>query len=364
MARPDDAIVLDVAGREIRVTSPGKQVFPGHVKADVARYYATVARLMLEHLQDRPTALERWPDGVLDGASGFYHKHMLRGAPSYADSAEVRFPSGREGRMLCPTEPAIIVWAAQMNTITFHPWPSTAPHTAFPDQLRLDFDPSPGTGFAEAARAALLARDLFVGWGWPAGCKTSGGRGVHVFVPIEPRWDFIDVRHAAIAIGRELERREPSLVTTSWWKEGRGARVFVDFNQAAQDRTIASAFSIRARPEATVSMPVTWAQIATVDPGEFTMTTVASLVADGLRDPWAGILLRPERRADLSVALSLWERDVAEGLPEMPYPPEFPKMPGEPPRVQPSRARRRSADRASPGTDRSRKRQGSDPGAT
>lgn len=355
--------MLEVGGREVRISSPGRQVFPGLVKEDIARYYAAVADVMIEHLRDRPTALERWPDGVLEGSEGFYHKHLIRGMPSYAAAAEVHFPSGRPGAMLRPTEPAVIVWAAQMSTITFHPWPCTAPQTDRPDELRLDFDPSPGTGFADAARAADLARELLAGWGWPVGCKTSGGRGVHVFVPIEPRWGFVEVRHAAIAIGRELERREPSLVTTSWWKEGRGARVFVDFNQAAQDRTIASAYSIRARPQATVSMPVTWSQLPTVDPGEFTVRTVPQLIADGRGDPWDGLVIRPERRADLADALRLWDRDVAEGLPELPYPPDFPKMPGEPPRVQPSRAARQSAPRASPGTGRSRRSPGSDPDA-
>lgn len=354
VARSDDAIVLVVGGREVRISSPGKPVFPGLVKADIARYYAAVADVMIEHLRDRPTALERWPDGVQDGRAGFYQKHLPRGVPSYVESATVRFPSGRPGSMLRPTEPAVIVWAAQMNTITFHPWPCTAPEADRPDQLRLDFDPSPGTGFADAVRAAELARELLTGWDWPVGCKTSGGRGVHVFVPIEPRWGFIEVRHAAIAIGRELERREPSLVTTSWWKEGRGARVFVDFNQAAQDRTIACAYSIRARPQATVSMPVTWSQLAAVAPGDFTVRTVPQLLADGGVDPWDGLVIRPNRHADLAEALALWERDVAEGLPELPYPPEFPKMPGEPPRVQPSRATRESAPRSSPGTGRTR----------
>jgi DNA ligase D len=337
----DEALVLDVFGRQVRVTSPGKRAFPGLCKGDVIDYYAGVADRMIEHLRDRPTALQRWPDGVFEGSESFYQKHLPRGVPEYVESTTVTFPSGRRGSMLRPTEPAVIVWAAQMNAITFHPWPSTAPATDRPDQLRLDFDPSPGTGFAQAVRAADLARELAEEWDWPIGCKTSGGRGVHAFVPIEPQWTFIEVRHAAIAIARELQRRAPDLVTTSWWKEERGARVFVDFNQAAQDRTIASAYSIRANPDATVSMPVTWEELRACQPGDFTAASVPGVLARR-PDPWIGLVVQPIRRAGLQTALDRWQQDVEAGLPEMPYPPDFPKMPGEPVRVQPSRAARRS----------------------
>ena len=314
-------------------------MFPGITKGEVAAYYTAVCELMIEHLRDRPTALERWPDGVFEGRESFYQKHLPKGVPAYVDSTTVVFPSGRRGTMLSPREPAAIVWAAQMNTITFHPWPSTAPATDLPDQLRLDFDPSPGTGFPEAVRVAQLARELLDSWGWPSGCKTSGGRGVHVYVPIEPKWTFIEVRHAAIAIARELERRAPTLVTTSWWKEGRGERVFVDFNQAAQDRTIASAYSVRANRLATVSMPVPWDQLDDCSPGDFTVLSVPDLLSNRPVDAWAGAVIRPKYRADLRLALDQWERDVSNGLPELPYPPDFPKMPGEPLRVQPSRRR-------------------------
>lgn len=326
---------MEVSGQQVRITSPDKPVFPGLTKADVIDYYVVVADRMIKHLEGRPTALERWPDGVFEGRQSFYQKHVPKNVPAFVHSEVIRFPSGRPGTMIAPREPAAIVWAAQMNTVTFHPWPCSAPALDRPDQLRLDFDPSPGTGFGDAVRVAVMARALLSEWRWPAFCKTSGGRGVHVYVPIEPEWSFVDVRHAAIAIGRELERAAPTLVTTSWWKEDRGARVFVDFNQAAQDRTVASAYSIRANAAATVSMPVTWDELSACEPADFTVHTVPDLCRTGV-DPWLGMAGESVR---LDEALDRWNRDVALGLPELPYPPDFPKMPGEPTRVQPSRAR-------------------------
>ncbi len=326
-----------VDGQTIRVTSPDKPFFPGVSKGDVALYYLSVGDRMIEHLRNRPTVLERWPDGVVDGGESFYQKHMPKSVPSFVQGCEIRFPSGRTGHLIMPTSPAVIVWAAQMSTVTFHPWPSAEPTTDLPDQLRLDFDPAPGTGFADAVRAAGIAREVLDLWSWPSYVKTSGGRGVHVYVPIIPRYSFVEVRHAAIAIGREIERRDPELVTMSWWKEERGPRVFIDYNQNAQDRTMASAFSVRANVHATVSMPIDWPELATCSPLDFTIATVGAIVASGSwMDPWSGMA---ERAVDLSPALEAWNRDFSKGLPELPYPPDFPKMPGEPPRVQPSRMR-------------------------
>jgi DNA ligase D len=327
--------VVEVAGHQVRITSPEKPFFPGLTKSDVIDYYCDVADRMIKHLHARPTALERWPDGVFEGRQSFYQKHRPKAVPSFVNSEVIRFPSGRPGTMIAPMNPAAIVWAAQMNTVTFHPWPCSAPVMDRPDQLRLDFDPSPGTGFSDAVRVAAMARELLREWDWPAFCKTSGGRGVHVYVPIEPQWSFVEVRHAAIAIGRELERLDPTLITTSWWKEDRGPRVFVDFNQAAQDRTMASAYSIRANAAATVSMPVTWDELDSCEPGDFTVRTVPDLCRTR-PDPWSGMAGQSVR---LDEALERWNRDVTMGLPELPYPPDFPKMPGEPTRVQPSRAR-------------------------
>jgi DNA ligase D-like protein (predicted polymerase) len=269
------------------------------------------------------------------GEDGFYSKRLPRGAPDWVDSVEIRFPSGRPARLVCPTTPAVAVWAAQMGTITFHPWPVSEADVDRPDQLRLDFDPAGATTFGDAVAAALAARELLAEFGWRSFPKTSGGRGVHVFVPIAPRWGFIDVRHAVIGIGRELERRHPDLITTSWWKEERGDRVFIDFNQAARDRTMASAYSIRANARATVSMPVTWETLPDVEPSQFTVRTVPEFL--GEPDPWADIATGEP--ADLSPALDLWEADCEAGRTELPYPPDYPKMPGEPPRVQPSRRR-------------------------
>ena len=336
------ALNVEVGGRSVRVSSPERIVFPhvGLTKGDVAQYYATVGERLNAALAERPTTLERWPKGVLPGMTlgedGFYSKRVPRGAPEWAGSARITFPSGRTADEVCPPpgETAFGVWAAQMGTITFHPWPVRLGDLDRPDQLRLDFDPQPGTDFADAVAVALAARALMAEFGWTAYAKTSGGRGVHVFVSIAQIWDFVQVRHAVIGIARELERRQPDRVTTSWWKEERGARVFVDFNQAARDRTMASAYSIRARPGATVSTPVAWDELPHVDPEDFTVRTVPARL--DLPDPWAEI---DQAAHDLTPALDLWQADLDAGLTDLPYPPDYPKMPGEPPRVQPSRRR-------------------------
>ncbi len=342
MAQP--ALDIEVGGRSVRVSSPDRVVFRdvGATKGDVARYYAAVGERLLAAIGERPTTLERWPKGVGQGMTlgddGFYSKRLPKGAPSWVESVEITFPSGRTALEVCPTELAVAVWAAQMGTITFHPWPVMRGHVDHPDQLRLDFDPSPGTHFEDAVTGALMARDLCAELGWRSFAKTSGGRGVHVFVPLAPRWDFVEVRHAVIALARELERRRGDLLTTAWWKEERGARVFVDFNQAARDRTMASAYSLRARPEATVSMPVAWEDLANVHPGDFTIATVPGLLA--LPDPWRGMTAEG---FDLAPALEMWRLDEEAGLGDLPYPPDYPKMPGEPLRVQPSRRARPEA---------------------
>ncbi len=344
-----EPVELEVGGRTVRVTNPQKPYFPaaGLTKLDVVAYYATVASTMVGVLRERPTALERWPSGVLEGITltqrdgtkgqAFYQKRVPQGAPDYVETARITFPSGRTADEVCPTEPAVVAWAANLGTITFHPWPVRRADVDHPDELRLDFDPQPGAGFSDAAAVALEAKALFDELGWVAWPKTSGGRGVHVYVRIEPRWDFVDVRHAAIAFGRELERRMPGRVTTNWWKEERpDGSVFVDFNQNARDRTIASAWSVRARPHAPVSTPLEWGEVADADPLELTVRTVPDrLAAHG--DPHAAI---DSVAHDLSVLLEWFARDRADrGLGDLPYPPDYPKMPGEPMRVQPSRAR-------------------------
>lgn len=310
-------------------------MFPGVSKRDVLDYYLAVAPRLLDQIGHRPTALERWSDGVLPGNEHFFNKHLPARAPDYVNGARVEFPSGRPGVLFCPSSPAEIAWAVQMSTVTFHAWPVTAPDTDHPDQLRIDIDPSPANSFDEVVVVARACRALMTDWGLPSHVKTSGGRGVHVFVPILPVHSFVDVRHAAIAVGREIERALPELVTMSWWKEERGDRIFIDYNQNAQDRLMASAYSLRPRPEATVSLPIAWADLPSVQPEDFTIRTVPGLVAS-TSDPWVGAAAAA---VSLAPALAAWQRDVDAGLAELPYPPDFPKMPGEPPRVQPSRRR-------------------------
>jgi len=333
------ALELDIAGHTVRVSSPDKVYFPqrGFTKRDVVEYYVAVGDGIFRALRDRPTTLQRFPEG-LDGEA-FYQKRIpTRGAPPWLQSASIAFPSGRKADEVCPVDLAHVVWAAQMGTIVFHPWPVRRDDTDNPDELRIDLDPQPGTTFSQAAEAAAelkVVLDELGFLGWP---KTSGGRGIHVYVRIRPQWSFIDSRRAVIALARELERRRPDLVTTKWWKEERGEKIFVDFNQMARDRTIACAYSLRANPRATVSTPVTWDELGDVQPDDFDLRTVPERFAR-TGDPHAAI---DDTAHDLTPLLEWAARDAANGEGDMPYPPEYPKMPGEPMRVQPSRAKRAS----------------------
>ncbi len=348
-----DATKIDAGGRELRVSSPDRIIFPATertpaiTKLGVVEYYVAVTDGIMRALNRRPTTLERWPKGVQEGmvlstrekggGDAFFQKRIPKGAPDYIETARITFPSGRTADEVCPTEIAVVGWAAQMNTITFHPWPVRADDVDHPDELRLDFDPQPGTDFADAVTAAGAARALLEELGLAGYPKTSGGRGVHIYVRIEPRWTFTDVRHAAIAFGRELERRLPDRVTTKWWKEERGERIFIDYNQNARDRTIASAYSVRPKPGAPVSAPLTWDELPSVNPEDFTVATMPARFAD-VGDRHASI---DDVAHSLQPLLDLYERDESEGLGDMPYPPDYPKMPGEPKRVQPSRDRDR-----------------------
>lgn len=330
-------------GTAVRLTSPDRPLWSDAsgviTKADLVGYYVAVADDLLTAVRHRPTTLQRFPDGVfLDGErrDSFYNKHLPKSVPDFVEHVRVTFPSGRTAEQVCPSNAATLVWAANLGTVTFHPWPVTRADVDRPDELRIDLDPQEGRGFADAVEAALTLAGMLRALGAEPFVKTSGGRGLHVFVAIEPRWEFLDVRHAAIALGRALERALPDLVTTAWWKEERGSRVFVDYNQMARDRTMASAWSVRARPGAPVSMPVTWSSLAEVDPEAFTLRTVPGIRQEA-GNPWAAL---GSSRFDISPLLDLWREDVEErGLGEMPFPPDYPKMPGEPPRVQPSRAR-------------------------
>lgn len=333
-----DALLLKVAGpsgpREVRITSPDRVLWPGGItKADLARYVIQVGGPFITANGGRPVSLERYPKGV--GGESFFSKNPPRGAPPYTRAVTVTYPSGRWHPQLVLDEPAAAVWAVQMNTLVFHPWASRAENPDMPDQLRLDLDPQPGTGIAEAAAVALTLRDVLSEAGLTAFVKTSGSRGLHIYAPIAPVHEFLAVRHAVIAAARELERRLPAAVTTAWWKEQRGSRVFADYNQANRDRTMAGAYSPRALPAATVSTPIRWEELAGVDPGTFTIRTVPERLRK-LGDPWEGM---GARTGSITTLLQWWERDLAAGLGELPFPPDFPKMPGEPPRVQPSRRR-------------------------
>jgi len=333
-----EEIVVD--GVAVRITNRDKVFFPklgpAGTKGALIDYYLSVAGgPMLTALRNRPTHLQRFPDGI-DGEQ-IYQKRLPAKHPDYLRTCRVTFPSGRTADALMVTHPSAIVWAAQMGTITLHPWPVRCPDTDHPDELRIDLDPQPGTGFAEARMVAVdILKPVLDELGLVGYPKTSGGRGVHVFLRISADWDFIAVRRAGIALARELERRAPDLVTTSWWKEERGRRIFVDFNQNARDRTFAAAYSVRPTPIATVSTPLTWAELAAArTPDDYTMATVPGLLAER-GDPMAGL---DSVAQSLQPLLAMWDADAERGLGDLPYPPNYPKMPGEPKRVQPSRNR-------------------------
>ncbi len=346
MARSTPAVELEVGERTVRITNPDKVYFAdrGLTKLDVVQYLLSVGDGILGALRDRPTTLERWPGGVFEGAKlstradnrgdAFYQKRVPQGAPDYVQTARIAFPSGRPADEVCPTELAVVAYCANLGTLTFHPWPVRRDQPDQPDQLRIDLDPQPGTDFTDAVRAAGELRVLLSELGMAGFPKTSGGRGLHVYVPIQPNWTFVQARRAVIALGRELARRMPEQVTVNWWKEERGQRIFIDYNQMARDRTIASAYSIRANPRATVSAPLRWEELADVAPNDFDAVTMPARFAE-VGDLHAAV---GEQAFSLEPLLDMAERDEADrGEGDLPYPPEYPKMPGEPKRVQPSR---------------------------
>ena len=331
---PVPAVELEVGNRTVRVTSPDKIYFPdvGLTKLDIVSYVIAVGDGIFAALKDRPVTMERWPGGYRPDVKlstrsdhhgeAFYQKRApSKGMPEWVETVT-------------------IAWMANLGTLRYHPWPVTRADTEKVDQLRIDLDPQPGTDFADAARAAHELRSVLEDADLVGFPKTSGGRGVHVFVPIQPAYGFIEARHAVIALGRELSRRMPEHVTVSWWKEERGARIFVDFNQLARDRTIASAYSIRPTPTAVVSAPLTWDELSDVAPEDFTVTSMPARFAK-TGDAWRPFYELEPRSLD--AALEMYARDERElgtgkyGGAEMPYPPDYPKMPGEPSRVQPSR---------------------------
>ena len=331
---PREYTTIEVAGREVRVSSPGKVYFPkpGFTKMDLIEYYVRCADAVLVGVRDRPTTLKRWRDGV--EGEVFFQKRVPKGAPDWLETATVTFPSGRSATELCPVDAAHLVWAANLGNIDFNPWPSRRGDLEHPDELRIDLDPQPDVPWSEVRDVAMCVKEVLEEHdctGWP---KTSGSRGIHVYVRLHQEWGFQEVRRAALALAREVERRLPGRATSKWWKEER-VGVFLDYNQNARDRTIASAYSVRAVEDARVSCGLSWDEVPDVEAEDFRLDTVPDRL-DKVGDPIGDIDEHP-CRLDALLALSL--RDEEQGLGDAPWPPNFPKMPGEPKRVQPSRAR-------------------------
>jgi DNA ligase D len=333
-----DDTVLHVAGREITVTSPDKVFFSerGETKLDLVRYYLAVAEPFLRAAGGRPTLMQRFPHGA-DGSS-FFQKRVPDSAPEWLQTTVVSTPNGTTSRALVLADMAHVVWAVNLACIGFHVWPYRHDRADVVDELRIDLDPQPGVDFDGVRAAAVELRGFLDELGIVGFPKTTGNRGLHVYVRLEPRWDAYEVRAAAVAAARELERRRPDLITAAWWKEERGERVFLDYNQNAPHKTVFGAWSVRARPGAQVSAPLGWDEVETLHPDELTIATVPDrLAASG--DPWEAIDERPQ---SLELLLELHERDRAAGLLDAPWPPVYPKQPNEPPRVAPSRARKPS----------------------
>ena len=333
-----EELVLNVEGRDIAITSPGKVFFPevGATKLDLVQYYLAVAEPFLRAAGGRPTLMQRFPHGA-EGNS-FFQKRVPESAPEWLQTTIVSTPNGTTSRALVLADMAHVVWAVNLACLGFHVWPYLHDRPEATDELRLDLDPQPGVEFEEVRSAAAEVRRLLDELGIRGYPKTTGNRGLHVYIRLEPRWDSYQVRSAAVAAARELERRRPELITSAWWKEERGRRVFVDYNQNAPHKTVFGPWSVRARSGAQVSAPIAWNEIDAVHPDELTMRTVPKRLA-AVGDPWAELNATPQ---SLEPLLELHERDRAAGLLDAPWPPVYPKQPDEPPRVAPSRARKES----------------------
>ena len=327
-----DVHLLEIAGQEVPITSPGKVLFPerGETKLDLIEYYASVADPVLRTMGGRPVLMQRFPRGA--GGPSFFQKRVGEDAPAWLETTTVMTVNGTPSRALVIADLAHVAWAVNIGCLGFHVWPYLAADPDHTDELRLDLDPQPGTDFGEAVEAAGELKALLDGLGISSFPKTTGNRGLHVYVRLQPRWDSYAVRSAAVATARELERRRPDLITAAWWKEERGERVFVDYNQNAPHKTVFGAWSVRPRAGGQVSTPLSWGELDGVDPDELTIATVPR---GG--DQWGTINDAPQ---SLEPLLELHERDMAAGLLDAPWPPVYPKQPNEPPRVAPSRARK------------------------
>jgi DNA ligase D len=331
-----DAEVVELAGREVRITTPGKVLFGarGDTKLDLVRYYAALEEPLMRAMDGRPVLMQRFPQGA--GGPSFFQKRVPDKVPDWLQTTTVQTVNGTPSRALVIADVAHVAWAVNLACLGFHVWPHRAADPDHADELRLDLDPQPGTGFAQARVAGREVKALLDELGLVGFPKTTGNRGLHVYVRLQPRWDSYEVRSAAVALARELERRRPDVLTAAWWKEERGERIFVDYNQNAPHKTVFGAWSVRARVGAQVSTPIRWEELEDVEPDELTLATVPERVArDG--DPWADVDREPQ---SLEPLLALHERDRANGLHDAPWPPVYPKQPDEPPRVAPSRARR------------------------
>jgi len=330
-----EAITLDLDGHEVRFTSPSKVVFPerGHTKLDLLEYYLAVADACIAHLRDRPTTLKRFHEGA--GGEFFFQKRVPASAPPWLEQWTLTFPSGRSANFLTVQDRAHMAWGLNLNVIDWNPWPVRRPDGDHPDELRVDLDPTPEASWDDVRRVAMCVRDVLEEHELRGFPKTSGSRGIHVLVRIEQRWTFTEVRRAALALAREVERRLPDKATSAWWKEQRHG-VFIDYNQNARDRTVASAYSVRPVPDAMVCCPVEWDEVPDVDPHDLRLDTVPDRVKER-GDPSAEL---DSSAGSLEALHELAARDEHEGLGDAPWPPNFPKQPGEPRRVQPSRARK------------------------
>jgi bifunctional non-homologous end joining protein LigD len=342
---PEAKMIVEAGGREVPISNPGKVFFPrtGHTKLDLIRYYLAVADGALRGVAGRPMALKRFVNGA--EAEPFFQKRAPDKRPDWISTAELRFPSGRTADEVVLRDAGGLAWVVNLGCIDLNPHPVLASDLDHPDELRVDLDPVPGVEWPQILIVALVARDVLADFGLTGWPKTSGSRGMHIYARISPRWSFTDVRRAAVAVAREIERRAPDQATSKWWKEERHG-VFVDFNQNAKDRTVASAYSVRPLPDARVSTPLAWDEVASCDPAAFTIDTVPARFA-AVGDPWEGM---DAAVGSLDALLSLADRDEAAGLPDAPWPPHYEKQTGEESRAQPSKRRapagRSSSDKA------------------
>jgi DNA ligase D len=330
-----DDVVLELDGHEVTITKPDKVYFEerGETKLDLVEFYAAIREPLLAAMGGRPVLLQRFPEGA--SGKSFFQKRVPDSAPDWIRTTEVSTPNGTLSNALVIEDVAHVAWAVNMGCLGFHVWPATADDPEHADELRIDLDPTPGVTFPMVREAALVVKDVLEELGLSGWPKTTGNRGIHIYLRLEPRWDGYEVRAAAVALARELERRRPDLVTCAWWKEVRGTRVFVDFNQNAPHKTVFGAWSVRARPGGQVSTPFHWDELdEAFHPDQLTIPVVRERVATG-GDPWAGI-----GRQSLEPLLALHERDMAAGMTDLPWPPVYPKQPNEPPRVAPSRAKK------------------------